>query len=257
MSKFMILVLLALFPFQEKKIDQQVDFITTDPLGNLYCINDSRIIQYTSSGIKSHEYADSFLGKIHHADASDPLRILLLYSDFNQLQFVDNTLSPLGSPIDLYQYSTDEISLACTSAKGGFWIFNATQMQATHISSQGKTLTKTIILNAIMNNMTPSYMVEHHNQLFFLFPKWGLLELDDMGQMVRKIPITGIQSVQIKDNQILYVKKNHLYSFTPSSKEDSLVFPQSSLTGNHFRLEHGIIYRSQGNRIFVHQAPRH
>lgn len=224
MFQFLI-CLIYLLPIQESPfLNHSHDFFVVDNLGNIITVGNNEILKFNSKGDKTASFSNSMLGEIATIDASNPLRILVFYKDFNQVLFLDRNLAEIGNEIDLYEYSENETKLLCSSPNGGFWLYNSIDNQATHISNFGKTINKSILLTDFWGDSTPNHMTVYANDLYLLYPDKGILILDQNGQFKRKISMPGIQNFQINLNSVIYSNKTGLYSFNTLQKEDSLIY---------------------------------
>ena len=121
-----LLVLLNLNDYELiKTVNIEGNIFKTDQLENIYVGNNQNIVKFNNLGTKLFTYNNNYLGAITYFDISDPLRTLVFYKDFNQVLYLDNTLSAIGSPILLDNLGYNQIELACSSNTGGFWIFNS------------------------------------------------------------------------------------------------------------------------------------
>ena len=224
MLQFLI-CLSSLLSIQQSSVLNHVhDYFTVDKLGNIITVENNEIVKFNSKGDKTASYSSSMLGEISTIDASNALRILVFYKEFNQVLFLDRNLAEIGNEIDLYEYSENETDLICSSPTGGFWLYNSTENQAIHISDFGKARNKSILLSDFWGQTEPNYMTFYANDLYLLYPEKGILILDQNGQFKRKISIPGILNFQINQNSIIYSNKTGLYSFTNLQKEDKLIY---------------------------------
>src|ERR1044072_2751903 len=65
---------------------------TTDNLGNAYVIAENQLLQFDGNGKPKGNYSESNLGVLRSVDASDPLKILLYYPDFTQINILNSKL---------------------------------------------------------------------------------------------------------------------------------------------------------------------
>ncbi|MFA8434172.1 MAG: hypothetical protein ACEPOZ_06620 [Marinifilaceae bacterium] len=246
---FLLLVALAFASQDIVTINQQSDFITSDALGNLYCIDNTQILKYNSEGEKSGYYSNSQWGNITSADASDPLRILVFYEDFNRILFLNKQLAEIGNSIDLYQFSSNETKLVCSSAQGGFWLYDSEEDQALHISANGQIIVRSILLGSLLNETEPTIMREKGELLYLLLPGKGLLVLTQLGHYRQMLHIPGIESFQIDKDGITYLKKNKCFRFTPDSQTDPQLYPGINFQGKQLRIESGILFFGDNQKI--------
>ena len=137
--------------YLETQIPEKIAYILpigdlhfSDPIGNVYVVNQNDLIKFDPQNLHTANYKNVFLGNIHSVDSSYPLRILLYYRDHNQIVWVDNFLSEIRSPVFLDALGIDQAELVCSSNQGGFWVLNGlnnqlqyfnTQLQFVHVST--------------------------------------------------------------------------------------------------------------------------
>lgn len=242
---------LLLSPQNKVQINQIHDSFSVDHLNNIFVVNNSELIKFDSQGKKCASFSNSMLGSISHIDVTNPLRILLFYHDFNQILFLDRKLAKIGNEIDLYEYSNNETELICSSINGGFWLYNSNENQAIHISESGIKINQSILLNSFYKDITPSKMLEYNNDLYLLYPKFGVLNLDRNGQFRRKISISGIKDFQISQNNLIYTTESGIFSFQSFEKEDKLIFPSESLSEEKYSIKNNKLYISNKKSISI------
>ena len=83
------------FIFQSSNKPIHIDFpdkscsVEIDAFGNVYVINAMQISKYNALGILQKSFSVKRYGKIDFVDASNPLKILVYYKDFQQVLFLD------------------------------------------------------------------------------------------------------------------------------------------------------------------------
>ncbi|MDM8159278.1 hypothetical protein QUH73_05545 [Labilibaculum sp. K2S] len=247
-----LLCLFLVFPSQNNvQINQVHDFISVDHLGNIFVVNKSELIEFNSKGEKLAVFSNSMLGSICHIDVSNPLRILLFYNDFNQILFLDRNLAEIGSEIDLFEFSDNETELVCSSANGGFWIYNSNDNQAIRISDIGNIINQSILMNSFYQDCIPDKMLEYNNDLYLLYPEMGILNLDRNGQFKKKIPLPGIKNFHISQNTLLYTTESSIYSFQPMAKEDKLIYKLEDSQEGELIIRNNNLYISNKKSISI------
>ncbi|MBK7816510.1 MAG: hypothetical protein IPJ60_02495 [Sphingobacteriaceae bacterium] len=69
------------------------DYFTVDNLGNVFFIKENEMVKHLANGNYFNRYSNLKLGNITSVDATNALRIMLFYKDYQQLVFVDNQLT--------------------------------------------------------------------------------------------------------------------------------------------------------------------
>ncbi|MBL4710377.1 MAG: hypothetical protein JKY48_18255 [Flavobacteriales bacterium] len=204
-----------------KSIPTKADKLTSDHLGNAYVWNENFMWMYSNKGDSLAAFNSRKYGSISHVDATNPYEILVFFADYNVILFLDNYLSDNGEIVDLQKMGYDQITHACKSRANGIWIYDAIQQRAIHLNNDFKADKQTINLSQWFDGrVMPNSMMEYNNQLF-ISSEDGIYIFDHFGTYRKKIPIHGIHSFQVIENEILYRRtepKNqtcsyHLISF--------------------------------------------
>ncbi|WP_372640914.1 hypothetical protein [Ancylomarina sp.] len=225
--------------------------LEVDHLGYIYTIDGNELNKFSSEKELISNYSDALLGNITSIDVTNPLRLLLFYREFNQLLYLDQTLTPLSDPIDLYTYSDNETHLCCNASSGGFWIFNKDDNQAFQISRQSEIINKSSLLSTYIKNISPSKMSEYQEELYLLLPSKGLLILNKFGRFLRQISLTGISDFCFTNQDLLYLKNDIWFAYKPLSKTDSIVFEMQSSHGGQSKILADKAYIFCGDQISI------
>lgn len=222
-----------------------------DHLGNIYTVDGNELKKYASDKKPLSNFSDALLGEITSVDVSNPLRILLFYKEFNQLLYLDQTLTPIADPIDLYTYTDNETQLCCDASSGGFWIYNNDDNQVFQISKQGEILNKSSLLTSYLKNSTPSKIIEYQEKLYFLIPSEGLLVLNKFGHFVQQIPIPEIRDFCVNNQNLFYLKNTTWYNYNPLNKIDTSIFEVKNSSECQSQIYNNKIYIYCGNDISI------
>ena len=185
----------------------------SDPLGNVYIIQNNHLLKYDRDYTRAAEYTNLFLGRIHSIDVSDPLRILIYYKDYNQVVWVDNFLSEIRSPIRLDDLGVDQARLVCSSNQGGFWIFNGLNYQLQYFDVNLQFVQESMALNSITGpDIQPVYMLEKSRKVYLNVPGFGILVFDLFGNYSKTIAVEIPGEFQVTDQNLYYFKAGELFN---------------------------------------------
>lgn len=207
-------------------VEVKATWFTTDMLGNFYIVEDTRFEKYNIQGKLQKSYSNHTLGKVTYADVQNPLRILLYYSDFNQIQFVDNNLQPLGSPVNLNQLGLGENTVICAASQGGFWIFDAITARLLHFDNFNNLRQSSLPLWPVIGNDTIVSLREVNNQLFASTGS-AIFVFDSFGNFSTRFDIATTR-FQLRNQQLVYFNGQALCSFhTENHTTTSLPLPMA------------------------------
>ncbi|MBI3502339.1 MAG: hypothetical protein HY063_11150 [Bacteroidetes bacterium] len=187
---------------------------TTDNLGNIYIINGSNLEKYDSEGNLLKTYSNKNLGNISSVDVTNSLKVLVFYESFQQIVVLDNMFSPSANPVSLEMLGYNQTSLVCTSHNNGIWIYNKQNFELIRFDENFQQTNKTEnITRQIMQEVNPDFLIEQNNKVFLNDSAKGIFVFDIYGTYNKTIPLKGIGSFQISNDEIIYFKDGKLKSY--------------------------------------------
>jgi len=188
-----------------KSIKGPVDFINVDNLGNLYIVNDNKLIKLDNNGNVLYNYESPIDGDITLADVTNSMKILLFYKDFARIKYLDNTLSVKGNYIALQDLSLDLCSMACSSYQNSVWIFDPISYQLYRINEYLQiTQSSGNIIQLTGHTINPTFMAEYDNALYVSDKDKGIIIFDLYGGYIKTLPFKNINNFQFYDNKLIY-----------------------------------------------------
>lgn len=238
-------------------IEHRSDFISTDPMGNVYLIDGSSITKYNSNGDSLTSQNFNSLRTIEFFDASQALKLYALNFSFNTLVILDNTLSEQNRPVSFDQIPVEQVGMLCASNfNNTIWIYDAIKMQLVKTDQQFR------IQNASVNfysneNLSgiPNYMVEENNLLYMNFPEenGGIKVFDQYCNFIKRIPVTTSQKFIVRKNKIFYLENNIIRYYNM----DDFAFggiPTLIEKVDDFSIEKNKVYLKSGKTVFILKA---
>jgi len=225
---FLIAILVKVLILSDYQLVQSVDapgdMHFSDPMGNVYIVQNNTLKKFSSSHEKAGHYTNTFLGNIYSVDVSDPLRILLYYKDYNQIVWVDNFLSEIRSPVWLDALGIDQIELVCSSNQGGFWVFNSLSNQLQYYDVNLQLVHESPTLNILTGpDITPTSMLEKSRSIYLNVPGTGILVFDRFGNYSKTLALEASSEFQVTDNYVYFMKEGELFSYDLRTAEVSLL----------------------------------
>ena len=212
------------FMFQSSNKAIHIDFpekncaVEIDAFGNIYVINAMQITKYNALGVLQKSFSVKRYGKIDFVDASNPLKILVYYKDFQQVLFLDNQLTASSSMIALEDIGYEQASLICNSSNNSFWLYDKQNNSLLRFNSESKTLVKTGNLKRILDiDINPNFMIEHNGYLYLNCPKEGILLFDIYGTFYKTFPIKNLKEFNVVNENVFYFKDNALHEYQPTT----------------------------------------
>ncbi len=220
MIRFLIIVILLFNVHTDKQwiltktLNVKGGNITIDNLQNIYIISDNTLLKYDKHGNYLSEYSNNYSGLITSVDVSDPMRILIFYEEFNQIIFLDNNLSEIGSPILLDDLNYGPIKLASGSEQSGFWIYCVQLQQILHLNKDLKLVNKSPKLSSIItNDLAPNFLLEKNNNVYLNLPNTGILVFNSYGHYLKTLPLKELDDFQINNQKVTFNRNNCIITF--------------------------------------------
>ncbi len=230
-------LLFLLFSFQadEYTLLKNIPFtgatFTTDNLGNAYVIVENQLLQFDAKGKPKASYSESNLGALRMLDVTNPLKILVYYPDFTQINILNSKLA-LQSTVNLRPLGIIQPTLICNSNNEGYWIFDLQDFQLKKLNPdlQVKHESGNISQN-VGYDILPNYLVESDNYVYLNNPATGILVFDLYGTYYKTIPLKNLKSFQVIGEELLYIDQNKLINFHLKKLEmkEILLPPHDSL----------------------------
>lgn len=224
---------------------------TTDNLQNIYLYRGNSIKKYNSQGQLLYNYSDKSYGAITQVDVNDPLKMLVFYKDFPEIVLLDNTLSQNGNPFSPADVGYPLATIACTSHDNGVWLYDAQNFQLIRLDVNLNVEQKTGNLAQVLGiQLNPDYLLEYNNFVYMNDSAQGILVFDSYGTYYKTIPITGLSSFQVRENDLFYVAKNRIHTFhLKTIMEDQTMAPDTLAT--EVRIEKNLLYEKYKDTVRV------
>jgi hypothetical protein len=210
----LLFILGCSFKFSNQRpltIKVKYDYFTSDNLGNIYTVHEDEMVKYLPSGKFFTRYSNLKLGNITTVDATNPLKLLLYYRDFQQIVFLDDQLSVNSENVSLEKLGYEQTDLVCASANNSFWIYNKQNNELLRFNENSKKIAFTGNLKQVLQReMYPDFMVEHNGYLYLNCPETGIYVFDVFGAFSKIISIKDIHQFQVSEN-LIYFKRDSVF----------------------------------------------
>jgi len=196
-----------------KCIDTTGNRIVTDNLGNIYLLEKSSLKKYDAEGNFLCSYTELSDGMISGIDVSDPLKIIIINSDFGKIKFLDNKLSIRNTPVSLSNLGYPNASLAAASYESGFWVFDPLSNQLIRFDNDLQlSQSSGNISDLIGHAFKPDLIIESGNMVYVNDPQYGIFVFDRYATYMKTIPVKNILSFQIFKDKLFYPENQNLKS---------------------------------------------
>lgn len=224
---------------------------TTDNLGNTYFVNGEELIKHNPQGKALQKYSNKRYGKITTIDATNALKVLLYYKDFQQLVFLDNQLSQNGDVISLESLGYEQTDLVCSSFNNSFWIYNKQSNELVRFNETSQPIAKTGNLKQLLQaELKPNYMIEHNSYLYLNCPDIGVYVFDMYGTFTKIISLKQLPAFQVSEN-ILYFYKNHKFCSYNTKAFEERCLPNTDTLIRNIRIEKDRLFVQYSDSVKV------
>ncbi|GLR18792.1 hypothetical protein [Portibacter lacus] len=195
-------------PFECELLDNPIQNFKFDVFGNLYTIDlKNRLKVYDKDLNFLFEYYNNSLGNISYVDVTNPKKIMLFFSGFQRIIFVDDALSEIGR----YQGEFNIIA-AGNSSDNNIWIYDGLDYRLKKISKNSKVIIESNPVESyIQLDIHPDFIVEQNNMVFMVEEGRGIAIFDNFGNYSSYLPLEDSGSIIVKDKSIVYTKGGILY----------------------------------------------
>lgn len=183
-------------------------------MANVYAVNNEELIKFLPSGKYFARYSNLKLGSITTLDATNPLKLILYYRDFQQIVFLDNQLSQTSEPVSLEKLGYEQTDLVCASANNGFWLYDKQNNELLRFNENTKKIASTGNLKQVLQtDLNPDFMLEHNGWLFLNSPGTGIYVFDIFGAFSKIIALKNLKDFRVNEDIIYYKKDSSLCSY--------------------------------------------
>ncbi len=218
---------------------------TTDPMGNVLVYHKGDITKFSPLGLELARFSTREIGDISHVDASNPQKILVVFSDFSKAVILDASLGRSVS-FDLTFDGIQLIEVLCSSRESGYWYFDPAEKRLKKIDDQlNVTIDGTPLRQVTDEPVEPTLLYDSGNWLIMNDPGYGFLIFDRFGTYFKTIKPSGTGSFQAINDEILFKEEDKMCSINiKTGVRKNFILPEN---------ETNDACRVQGQRIFLLQ----
>lgn len=203
-------------------IKANFDFFTADNIGNVYTVKEDELVKYLPSGKFFARYSNLKLGAISTVDATNPLKLVIYYRDFQQIVFLDNQLSLNSETVSLERLGYEQTELVCASANNSFWIYDKQNNELIRFNENSKKIASTGNLKQVLQTeLAPNFMMEYNGYLYLNSPETGIYVFDIFGAFSKIISLKGLRQLQVSEDIVYYQKDSTFCSYNHKLFEEA------------------------------------
>lgn len=234
-----------------RSVNIKARLLSSDPLGNIYLVKeDNTLLKLNAKGDSIGIFNEIKKGKITHIDATNPLRILLFFSDYNQIVILNNMLTK-KNVLQLNSIGLNNVSCIANSVDGNIWLYDQATGSLLKVNEQLGVLQNTNLRNISENPGAVSDMTEHERALYIADTLDGIRKFDQFGFYNTTYPIkTG--NLQFFNSYLVYFVAPYLYSYHMQSfSERKIKVPEPDHL-RQLRIERNALYVLREKRLDIY-----
>jgi hypothetical protein len=185
--------------------------LSSDNYGNIYVADkQGSIYSYDSLGNHLLTYSPPEVAEVTLLDARSTVRIFAFYRELQGFALLNRFLTP----IELYRFQLPDggfVRMAAQAADNTFWIYDDVALSLKKFDKKfGRTLLQTDLSLLLPNaSLDITYMAEHQNMLFLLAEGYGILQFDNMGNFIRRLPAAS-SCFALNEDAVFYFENGYI-----------------------------------------------
>jgi hypothetical protein len=225
--------------------DSITDF-TVDNLGNIFLVTGLQQLKKLDNNYDSIAVFNNVrrYGKLETIDASNPLKVLLFYKDFNTVVVLDRFLN-IRTTIDLRQANITQCSAIAQSYDNNIWLFDELENKIRKIDESANILLESPDFRVLFDAPPRPSKIEDFNRFVYAYDSSrGLLVMDYFGAFKNLLAFKGWQNFHAISRGIAATDSTGIIYYEPGT-----------LNTEHFLLPaevlHAVKIRISGNKLFA------
>ena len=190
-------------------IPQNANYATADHLSNTYLLHGFEVEKYDSTGKFVSRYSNNRLGMAQFLDASNPLKILVWYADFQTAIFLDRNLTELGR-LNLAQAGFPAVRCLASAADGNIWAYDEATAHLLKLSTAGEKLIESQPLNLeFAQRFAPTCIRDDGGQAVFVSdPGQGIAVFDPFAQLDKVLLFKGLAQFEVESGILFFIEQD-------------------------------------------------
>lgn len=187
--------------------------LEVDKLGFIYLVTveKNEILKLTADYEILFRFSLRGFGDIHQLFVDNPQKLMVYYSDYNKIIFLDNTLSEINR-LDLESLSLWNMQGATLARNNIIWLLDSANIRLLTIAETGKILLSTNEQDPVLREYISEvpYMINKNNLIYINNGK-KIAIYDEFGVHMKSYEHNN-QGIQLHNKQILFLEDKQLMS---------------------------------------------
>lgn len=200
------------------------DGITADVQGFLYCWKDATLEKYEvvnhqpNTPTLLYHYSNPSLGAITQVDASIPTKPLVFYQEAGAIVMLDNKLTAINT-LDLFNKGFNSISLVAAVGPSRIALYDESNLELHLVDYELNTI-RTTKCN-FEEGFNPQIILTNLDKSIMLIDSaLGVFIFDQFGSFEKRIRLVGIESGDLINDKLIYLKNNKVYLYNFATQEN-------------------------------------
>jgi hypothetical protein len=235
----------------QRSIPITANYLSTDPLGQIYLVRaNNSLLRLNSQGDSNGVFNEVKKGKISFIDATNPLRVLIYFSNFNQIVVLNNMLTQ-KSTLKLNQIGLINVACIANSADGRIWVYDPVSSILTKIDEHLNIIQETNLRTVEQNPVKPTTMVEHDRWVYLAGKEEGIRKFDQFGFYKNTLHLE-VDEMQIFNQTLIYYQKQLLHAYDMQSLREQVLHIPEPESVMQVRMERKGIYVLRKDRLDIY-----
>ncbi len=137
--------------FEIPSVNCSRNLISEDHFGNIFVSCGSQLYAFSKSGKSLFAFGNNNLGPITSVDASNSMKIAVVFGTSSTICFIDNKGVIIGTSIDLSAIGLYSVSDICITPQSNIWFFDKDSQTLQLVNLQGSVIAQSGVLNRFIN----------------------------------------------------------------------------------------------------------
>lgn len=195
----------------QRTLEVSASFASSDNFSNIYVVtSDNALLKFDSVGRQVAMYTNNRLGTAAMVDASNPLKILVWYPDFQTVVWLDRTLNEMGR-LNFSQAELYSVRCVAMAFDGNIWAFDDAISKLVKLNLEGMVLLESQALNVNFPRRFSATRLRDNGQRVYLNdPANGLCTLDQYANLEKVYNTFSIHDFEIVGDWLCYLENGQL-----------------------------------------------
>ncbi len=205
--------------------------VAFDRVGWFYILDGDELIKFSQGGKEEIRESFKLFGTPQFLDATNPLKLVLFYRDFNQVVITDNKLMVRGEPLSLANLGYVQASAVCTSYDAGLWIYDQFSFELVRLNRNLEVTNRTANLQQTVGSDLDLIELREAGNWVYGRDEVGVRVFDVYGTYYKTIPIPNVDAFWIHKETLYCMRDQQLVVYQLKDQTQTEIhLPQGDFT---------------------------